>query len=90
MLHALIGSPARLIYDNKRIVVPQRAKEGQRCVHYASGEIYLVRQAHSSGAVTVMFRLYHIKEKVLTRLAVDALHEIAKHGIEYDIERLKQ
>jgi hypothetical protein len=90
VLLALIGSPARLTYDNKRIVVPQRAEDGQRCVHHASGEIYLVRHAHSSGAVTVMFQLYHTKEKVLARLTVDALHEIAKHGIEYDMERLKQ
>jgi hypothetical protein len=90
VLLAQIGSPAQLTYYNRRIVIPPHTGEEQCCVHQALGETYLVRQAHSSGAVTVMYRLLNTKEKVLARLTVDALHEIAKHGIEYDMEELKQ
>lgn len=49
-----------------------------------------MRQAYLSGAVTVMYRLLNGQGKVLARLAVDELHEIAKHGIKYDTKNLEQ
>lgn len=37
-----------------------------------------------------MYRLLNAKEKVLARLNVNALHDIAKHGIECDMDELQQ
>lgn len=70
--------------------VISQAEEGQRCIYQASGEIYLVRQAQSSAAMTVRHRLLNLKQKVLASHTADALHEITKHRIEYSMEEPKQ
>jgi hypothetical protein len=86
VLLAQIGTPAYLTYDNKRLVVPPNAEEDRQRIHQELGQTYLVRQAHVSGAVTVIYRLLKTKEKVLAKLTVDDLYDIAKCGITYESE----
>jgi hypothetical protein len=86
---AQIGTPARVTYDDRKMVVPPDTKQGPLRVHRAFGETYLVRQDYQTGAVTVMFRLLTTK-KIVARLTVNELCNITDMGIKYQLEELNQ